>query len=166
MTEDQIKQLITDEVAKQLAATDTSSVSHDEVLETIMFKRPKQWGRRIIKRQNEILLQSTSDAGNTWKDAPIPEFRLILPENNLRSASSNPYAGLMYQNRMQTRSTEDRTLTLSDEIQEIVSSGNLLSITEDKDGIEEVTFMGTYAKSGLTVGQVYQDDNGYLRIVI
>lgn len=138
---------------------------NDQVLETIMFKRPKQWGRRVIKRGNEILLQRSNDEGQTWIDLPIPEFRLILPENNLRSASSNPYEGLSFQHRMQTRSTENQPLTLSDEIQEIVSTGNLLSITEDKDGIEEVRFMGTYALSGLSVGQVWVDDNAYLRIV-
>ena len=51
----------------------------DIVLETVMFQRPPEWGRRVIQRGDEVLLQTTDNGGKTWIDAPIPEVKLIIP---------------------------------------------------------------------------------------
>lgn len=169
MTEEQIKQLVANEVAKQLESANrtTSNSSSDEVLETIMFKYPRQWGRRVIKRDNEILLQMTSDSGGTWQDAPIPDTKLVLPQVKTRSISNNPYSGLtLLDTTLKARSSENNnTKEVKTEVLNAISSGSLLSKTEDKEGHETVTFLGVFSTSGLSLGQVYQDSQGYLRIV-
>lgn len=139
-----------------------------QVLEMVMFEKPKQWGRRIIKRENEIILQTTVDSGNTWTDAPIPDAKLTLPESMLRSASNNPYTGLIieYTATLQARSSNDNIeKNAKREVVESIESGQLLTKTKDDNGLETVTFLGVYSTRGLDVGQVWADGDGYLRIV-
>lgn len=136
----------------------------DEILETVMFTRPPEWGRRVIRRGNEILLQGTSDKGVTWRDMPIPEFKLIIPSTTLRSATSNPYKGLVPESRLQLRNdSEADTPLFSPELQSVIDSGSLLSLSTDTS-TETVTFLGAYPVSGLASGQIWRDENNYLRI--
>ena len=139
-----------------------------QVLEMVMFEHPKQWGRRIIKRGNEIMLQTTEDSGKIWTDAPIPDAKLVLPESMLRSASNNPDTGLIIQDTdtLQARSSNDNIeKSAKQEVVESIESGQLLTKTKEDDGLETVTFLGVYSTRGLDVGQVWADGDGYLRIV-
>lgn len=146
----------------------------DIVMETVMFQHPPEWGRRVIKRGDEILLQGTSDKGKTWSDMPIPEFKLTMPETMLRTASANPYAGLGAKSRLQLRSSsESEPLKLDQKLQAIVDSGSLLSIEknistspEGKDlELETITFLGAYKITGLPLGAIWVDSENYLRVV-
>ena len=136
----------------------------DIVMETVMFQPPPEWGQRVIKRDDEILLQGTSDKGVTWRDMPIPEFKLVMAEIGLRSSSLNPYKGLGVVNRLQLRnSVEDESFVLGEELQSIVNSGSLLS-KNIESGVETIVFLGAYRTQGLTPGQIWRDEDNYLRI--
>lgn len=139
-----------------------------EVLETMMFERPPEWGRRVIKKSDgEVMLQTTEDKGKTWQDAPIPDVKLSLPTAITRSISGNSYAGLVLTPRdaMLTRAVAASTKELKSEVVEAIDSGQLITKTTDDTGIETVTFLSTYAASGLSSGSVWRDANNYLRIV-
>ena len=132
----------------------------DIVLETVMFQRPPEWGRRVIQRGDEVLLQTTDNGGKTWIDAPIPEVNLIIPSTpqTLKSASTdtNKYSGISFylrdpEVRQMTKSTINTGVQISDdsiksEILESINSGNLLTITEQvtESGqvLENISFLG------------------------
>lgn len=130
MTDDQIRELIAAEVAKYLASVNNVilDTTTDEVLETIMFTKPPEWGRRVIRRGNEIILQITEDTGKTWIDSPNIDYKPIISESNLKSTSNNPYAGLQFipVNAINTKGTS-QPLAISTEAQEIIDSGTLLA---------------------------------------
>lgn len=155
----------------------------DIVLETVMFQRPPEWGRRVIQRGDEVLLQTTDNGGKTWIDAPIPEVKLIIPSTpqTLKSASTdtNKYSGISFylrdpEVRQMTKSTIDTDVQISDdsiksEILESINSGNLLTITEQvtESGqiLENISFLGVYSAAGLSQGQLWRDSDNYVRIV-
>lgn len=155
----------------------------DIVLETAMFQRPPEWGRRVIQRGDEVLLQTTDNGGKTWIDAPIPEVKLIRPSTPqpLKSASTdtNKYSGISFylrdpEVRQMTKSTIDTDVQISDdyiksEILESINSGNLLTITEQvtESGqvLENISFLGVYRAAGLSQGQLWRDSDNYVRIV-
>lgn len=133
-------------------------------METVMFHSPPEWGQRVIKRDNEILLQGTSDRGVTWRDMPIPEFKLVMAETGLRSSLLNPYKGLGVVSRLQLRnSVEDESFVLGEELQSIVDSGSLLSKSVES-GVEAIVFLGAYRTQGLAPGQIWRDEDNYLRV--
>lgn len=143
-----------------------------EVLETMMFERPPEWGRRIIRKaEGEIMLQTTDDKGQTWQDATIPEAKLIASAVTRTASTGNKYAGLLVVPRSEamTRAVSASEKELNPTITEVIDSGQLLTktVTASDNGneVETITFLGTYAASGLTSGQVWQDSNNFLRIV-
>lgn len=150
----------------------------DIVLETLMFNHPPCWGKRVIKRGNEIILQSTNNKGQTWKDEDPLEYSFYLPETQLRSSSINPYAGLVGRSKVQLRnsnSSGEEDIKLGPELQAIVDSGNLLELQEitqkdEKTGrvktVETITFFGAMSYKSLSIGTVYHDEDGFLKVVI
>lgn len=148
----------------------------DEVLEILMFKHPSEWGKRIVKRNNEVILQSTNNNGVTWTDDNPLQFSLHLPEIQTRSTTTNVYAGLTCQDKIRLRnSSEAKDIKLGEELQNIVDSGSLLSYEEvtgiDKNTGKEtrtevITFFGVMAYSALQVGMLYRDANGFVKIVL
>ncbi len=154
----------------------------DIVLETIMFQRPPEWGRRVIRRGDEVLLQTTDDGGVTWIDAPIPEMKLIIPASpkTLKSTSTdtNKYSEISFYLRESAAAQKTKTsiptntqidpVSFKPEILDAINSGNLLTFKEEeKEGqnIETVTFLGVYSFVGLYSGSIWRDSKNYLRIV-
>lgn len=143
-----------------------------EVLETLFFERPPEWGRRIVKKADgEIMMQSTENKGHTWVDAPIPDAKLTLSaKTRTASSTGNSYAGLVITPRDEamTRAVSASEKELNPTVTEAIESGQLLTkTTEATDGneIETITFLGTFAASGLPSGTVWRDSSNYLRIV-
>lgn len=155
----------------------------DIILETVMLQRPPEWGRRVIQRGDEILLQTTEDSGKTWTDAPIPEVKLIISPNTktLKSASAdtNKYSGISFylresKGQPMTKSaipanTQIDPKSFNPKILESIESGTLLTTTDiaNEQGVivENISFLGVYSAEGLSPGQVWRDSQNYLRIV-
>ncbi|MFV0328709.1 MAG: hypothetical protein ACK5KL_02615 [Dysgonomonas sp.] len=146
----------------------------DIILETVMFKRPPEWGRRVIQRGNEVLLQTTDNGGIIWVDAPIPEIKLIIPvQMKSQKSYTNKYSDISFYLRdsevsPETKSTQPNAKidsnSVKPEILESINSGNLLTVMNE-DGVEVIKFLGVYRSAGLGSGQVWRDSQNYLRIV-
>lgn len=179
MTEEDIRALIASEVEKQLIASNVGQADY-EVLETIMFEHPADWGRRIILRDNEIILQRTGNKGVTWKDENLGDYKLMLPATSqmksLRTSGNNPYQGLQFVPTVLTKSlsNESEELKISPEIQSCIDSGKLLSkglVEKNTDtqqyssgNPETITFLGGATFTGLSSNQVYLDENRFLKL--
>lgn len=193
MTEAEIKALIASEVEKILAIQNEEEPDY-EVLETVMFDHPSDWGRRIILRGNEVVLQRTVNKGVTWKDEDLGNYKIMLSTTTTKTKSMNTlgkiiYNGLYFAEKVMTKATytETEELKISPEIQEVINSGQLLrkTTTFQKNNIvkktmsnldtigetvpqssilETITFLGGLSMSGLDAGQVYLDENNFMKI--
>lgn len=193
MTEEEIKALIASEVERQLAVSNVEQPDY-EVLETVMFDHPSDWGRRIILRDNEIVLQHTGNKGITWKDENLGDYKIMLPTTTAKTktvatSTNTPYKGLYFTEKAMTKAanlSEAEELKICPEMQEIIDSGQLLrkSITVRKDNamiktmsnlgttdetsqsstLERITFLGGFSIHGLYADQVYLDENRFMKL--
>lgn len=193
MTEEEIKALIASEVERQLAVSNVEQPDY-EVLETVMFDHPSDWGRRIILRNNEIVLQHTGNKGITWKDEDLGDLKIMLPTTTAKTktvatSTNTPYKGLYFTEKSMTKAanlSEAEELKICPEMQEIIDSGQLLrkSIAVRKDNamiktmsnldttdetpqsstLERITFLGGFSIYGLEACTVYLDENRFMKL--
>lgn len=125
-----------------------------DVLECVMFQHPDEWGYRVVRVGNEIIIQNSEDKGKSWRDLDLLDgIKIIVPD---KVVDGNPYKDFQLLG-------VDTSKTINPKLIEAIESGQLLNY-EIIDGVEYIKFANFRPKRGLQPGDVWLDQNKILRV--